>query len=176
MRFDNAGNRRHDVANSVEYDVEVKRDKNTASCAIMITVMNYPISPEALNFRAGVWQGTGQENRVLTFTGFTLDVGNRLFKNGLVAGAQKTPIVTAAFASKGFNSFGRLYDVDMGDGGRGANTADAQTAIDFLTAVWGGDFDIAFVAKGVPLERTYHIAAGPPLNIIQRFKDCLEAL
>jgi hypothetical protein len=120
--------------------------------------------------------GKDPDNHVTAFTGFTLDVGNLLFQNGLIAGTQKTPLATAAFASKSFNSFGRLYDVDMGDGGRGANTADAQTAFDFLTAVFSGDFEIAFIAKGVPLERAYHIVDGPPPNIIRKFKDCMEAL
>src|SRR5262249_30354784 len=159
---------------AIEYNVEIKREKTAASCAIMVTVMNFPISPEALNFRAGVWQGIGQDNRISTFTGFTLDVGNLQFRNGIIAGTQKTPIATAAFASKRFNSFGRLYEVDLGDGGRGANTADPETGVAFLTAVFGGDFEIAFIAKGVPLERTYHIADGPPTDVVRRFQTCLD--
>jgi hypothetical protein len=40
---------------------------------------------------------------------------------------------------------------------------------DFLKAVWGGDFDIALKAKSLPLERSYHILAGPPPSIIRQF-------
>jgi hypothetical protein len=161
---------------SVEYTVEIKHEKSAASCTIMVTILNYPISPEALNFRAGVWQGKVKENQFETLTGFTLDVGNLQFKNGLIVGTQKTPIAGAAFGSKTFNSLGRLYEMDMEDGGRGAMTVDTGTALDFLRAVWGGDFDIAFKAKSLPLERSYHILAGPPPSIVQQFKDCLDTL
>jgi hypothetical protein len=164
------------IPNSVEYTVEIKHEKSAASYTIMVTILNYPISPEALNFRAGVWQGKVQDDQFESLTGFTLDVGNLQFKNGLIIGTQKTPIADAAFGSKTFNSLGRLYAMDMEDGGRGAMTVDMGTALDFLKAVWGGDFDIAFNAKSLPLERSYHILAGPPPSIIRQFKDCLDTL
>ena len=162
---------------SVEYDIEAKHDKIAASCTIMLTVLNYPISPEALNFRAGVWRGTDPATRPAgTFAGFTLDVGNLLFENGVITGTQKTPLARAAFGSTKFNSVGRLYEADMGDGGRGANTVDPQTALDFMTAVFEGNFDIAFTAKDLPLQRTYHISDAPPASIVQRFHECMGAL
>jgi hypothetical protein len=140
----------------------------------MMTALNYPVSPEALNFRAGVWQGIDQNSRSVSLTGFTLDVGNLKFQNGLIVGT--TPLAAAAFASRSFNSFGRLYDVDMEDGGHGAHTADPHVAIDFLTAVWAGDFEVAFAAKNIPLERTYHISSAPSADVIRQFKDCLGTL
>jgi hypothetical protein len=110
------------IPNSVEYTVEIKHEKSAASCTIMVTILNYPISPEALNFRAGVWQGKVQDDQFETLTGFTLDVGNLQFKNGLIIGTQKTPIADAAFGSKTFNSLGRLYEMESacGEPRRGA--------------------------------------------------------
>jgi hypothetical protein len=87
-----------------------------------------------------------------------------------------TKLAKAAFVSKFFNSAGRLFDTDFGDGGKGATTTDESNGEAFLTAFRNGDFDISFVAQDGSEERTYHVSDPPPPSVVQRFSDCLKTL
>ena len=154
--------------------MEVKREKTAASCAITLVILNLPASPEALNFRALVAKGI--EPETLTFTGFSLDVGNLKFSQGLPSVTEVTKLANIAFVSRGFNSAGRLFEGDFGNGGRGAMTSDENNGDAFLTAFRGGDFDISFVAQDGSEERTYHVTDPPPSSVVQRFSDCLKTM
>ncbi|MGA8689586.1 MAG: hypothetical protein WB662_06680 [Methyloceanibacter sp.] len=105
-----------------------------------------------------------------------MDVGNLKFSQSLPSGTEATKLAKAAFGSKSFNSAGRLFDTDFGNGGRGATTTDDSTGEAFLTAFLKGDFDISFVAQDGSEERQYHVSDPPPSSVIQRFDDCLSKI
>jgi hypothetical protein len=162
------------VGKSVDYNVEVKRDRTAASCALLISIDNLPASPEVANFRALVTVGIDPHTAV--FVGFSLDVGNYRFSQGQPTGIDVTKLAKAVFVSKDFNSAGRLFATDFKDGGRGALTRDETNGDAFLTALWSGDFDISFVAQDGSEERTYHLADSPPPSIIKQFGDCVATM
>jgi len=161
------------VPEKVEYGVEAKLSNPSAgSCLIGASLSS--TAPEVVNFRAGAWSGSNNGSRQM-YLGFTLDVGNWIYKDGLPIALKRTPVSETFFASKTFNSRGRFYDVDFGDGGHGQITGDASVGSLFLFAVYVGNFDITFSAPGID-ERTYHVNEAPAPPVLADYHRCLDAL
>ena len=53
------------IPKSLQYDVEVKSEKTATSCAITLMIVNVPTSPESLNFRALVAEGTALQTPIV---------------------------------------------------------------------------------------------------------------
>lgn len=158
---------------SVSFGVDSNTDPAASSCDLVVTILNYPASPEIANFRAKVLTKNGSHSAII---GFTLDVANMKYENGVPTHLDKTPLARASFASPTMNTSGRFYDTDVGGGGAGASTMDAATGSQFILAVTSGDFDISFSAKSPPEERTYHVTSAPPLAVINKFRDCVRGI
>jgi hypothetical protein len=161
------------IPKSIQYEVEAKHEKTAAYCAIRLTILNMPISPEVLKFRALVTKSTRSESAAV---GFSLEVGDSKFNRGPRMGIEVTKLAEAAFVSAGFNSVGRFFGADFGGGRRGAITTDGTVGEAFLAAFLKGDFDISFVAQAGSLERTYYVSETPPPSVVQAFNDCLKAI
>lgn len=160
------------VPRNIQYEFEVKEDAYAKSCNVLLLLLNIP-SPEAVNFHFIVSQ---RKSDGLTFVGFSLDVGDLKFVNGLPAGTNKAVLSSAAFISPTFSSVGRLNGGPIADGGVLESTADPQVYTYYLTAFLGGDFQIQFERKGIPATRTYTVEEKPPTNVISQFSDCVSSL
>jgi hypothetical protein len=161
------------IPEKVDYGFEAKSsDPDAGSCVIRATLSSF--TPEIVDFRAGVWAASNN-GRPKMVAGFILDVGVWAYKNHKPVALNKTPISEAFFSSKTFNSRGRLYDVDFGDGGRGELTGDGSVGGLFMLAVNTGDYDLTFAAQGID-ERTYHVAVPPAAYVLVQYQDCFDAL
>jgi hypothetical protein len=141
-----------------EWSFERKAGSGAQTCNLILTMVNIPASPESVNVHFIV----GAMGNASVY-GFTLDVGDMFFKNGQPERIDKVPIQSAQFLSQAFNSPGRMFAADAGDGGIMISTRDPNTAAEFLKVVLGGDFKIAFKRDGGTVSRLYavHQRASP---------------
>ena len=156
---------------NLSYEIEVKEDDQAKSCNIMLLLVNLP-APEVVNFRL---VATHRKTQTVTFLGFSIDVADMIFANGLPAGNRKIPLSSAAFESALFNSAGRLNGGAVADGGVLESTADSQIATAFLQSFLTGEFSITFSRSGVSGTRTYQINAPVPVEVRTRFFECISS-
>jgi len=160
------------VPRTMQYEFEVKEDGVGKTCNLVLILMNIP-SPETVNFHFIVAQ---QKSTAVTFVGFTLDVGDLSFSNGLPAGEEKAVLSSGAFISSTFSSVGRLNGGPINDGGIFETTADAQVYAPYLMAFLSGGFQIQFERRGVPGSRVYEVDQKPPLDVVAQFQTCVSSL
>lgn len=170
--FSTSGHAETLVAGSIEYEAEVKEDAIAKSCNIALVLLSLP-SPEAVNFHFIVAQ---QKSDGLTFVGFSIDVGDLKFENGLVAGTEKASLSSAAFISPSFSSVGRLNGGPVPDGGVLESTADPNVYTSYLLAFLSGKFQISFRRDGFPGLRSYDVQQKPPPKVVSQFEDCVSSL
>jgi hypothetical protein len=147
---------------NVKYEAEIKEDRAAKSCNLMLLLLNIP-SPESVNFRLLTAQ---QKSDGRTFVGFSLDVGDLKFTNGMPAGSTKAVLSSAAFISPSFSSVGRLNGGPIADGGVVELTDNPLTSSEYTIAFLSGGFQIHFERKGVPGSRTYDVREKAPPNVI----------
>lgn len=156
----------------IQYEFAQTNSGGLRKCSIVLLLLNVP-SPETVNFQLMVIHKppTGP-----SFAGFSMDVGDLKFVNGLPGGAQKATLASAAFVSPSFSSVGRLNGGPVADGGVLQSSADPATIAGFVIAFSSGNFALSFVRDGVPGSRTYQVASPPPPDVRQQFYRCVEAL
>lgn len=155
---------------SAKYEFEIKDSQIVRSCHLLLILLNPP-RPEVVKFT--ILFDFKKETHKAVF-GFIADVGDEMFKDGRFSGIRKAYLSSSQFTSKNFNSVGRMYPLNMGDGGVGAATSDIQDAFAYLTAVEHGNFAITFVRQGSPSSRTYLINQPPPPETMNKFLDCVS--
>jgi hypothetical protein len=155
-----------------KYEVEVKEDQAAKSCNLMLLLLNIP-SPETVNFRLITAQ---QKSDGRTFVGFSVDVGDLRFANGVPAGSNKAVLSSAAFISPSFSSVGRFNGGPTADGGVLEMTTDPVVYSQYTMAFLSGGFQIHFERKGVPGTRTYDVKQQAPANVVAQFAACVSSL
>jgi hypothetical protein len=162
----------------IEYTAETTADASGMVCKISLAVFS-PNRPETLNFNAlvyvaatptpqGLWGSTGY--------GYTLDVGEIAYQNGLPSGVTKKRISDSVFTSPSFSSSGRMFPTAMPDGGLAAYTKDGATGKALIDAVLLGSFAISFHEAGIEGYRTYSVRKAMSSNEAQKFVACLKTL
>lgn len=155
-----------------EWSFERKTGGGAETCNLILSMFNAPVSPESVNVHFLV----GVRGNASVF-GFTVDVGDIVFSGGRPQRIDKVPIQSAAILSETFNSPGRMYSTDAGDGGLAIATPDPVIATQMLTVAIGGDFKIAFTRDGGRVSREYIVHQQPSPADLQQFTACtMEAL
>jgi hypothetical protein len=154
----------------IQYDFEIKDDQVARACHALLLITNFP-KPEAVKFTIIF---TFKKGAHAAFVGFAVDVGDMQYQDGKPKGITKIPLASAEFTSKTFDSAGRMYATDMGDGGVGASTNDINDSAAFVSAFASGEFAITFTRQGSPSSRTYVINQPPPIEVLKKFLDCAQ--
>ena len=154
---------------ATEWSFERKTGGGAETCNLILSMVNVPVSPESVNVHFLV----GGMGNVSAY-GFTVDVGDMFFSNGRPQRIDKVPIQSAALLSEMFNSPGRMYSTDAGDGGLMIATPDPMIALQFLAVAIGGDFRIAFTRDGGRVSREYIVHQQPSPADLQQFSACTK--
>jgi hypothetical protein len=157
-------------ANNLEYRFESEESAISKSCRVSLALINLS-APEGVNFKLLAVRGKVQK---VTFIGFSLDVGDMVFVNGLPMGMQKATLSSAVYESSSFTSAGRLNGGPIDDGGIMVTTGDMGTADAFLGSFWDGSFTLSFVRTGTTTTRSYQVTTAPPSDVRKRFFECIS--
>jgi hypothetical protein len=152
---------------TVQFDAENKQDAQGHTCNLMAMIVD-PSRPEAVNFRL-----IHALSPQALFFGFSLDVGDMRYQNGLPAGLNKVALASGDISTTSFSSDGRMYGGPAPDGGISKSTMDKATAEnlwqDFLT----GKFSIHFRRANANAQpRTYIIDKPIPAESLSKYLAC----
>lgn len=157
---------------AIKYDFEEKHNAGATTCNLMLMLLNYP-APETVNFR--LITAANRQNGPL-FVGFSMDVGDTEFKNGVPVGIRKVGLTEAAFSSSSFSSQGLLNSTLASDGGILASTTDGNDGGRFINAFVAGNFTISFRRNDAEETRAYRINEGPSREVFDKFRFCTKSL
>ena len=88
---------------SVQFDFEQKGDAQNRTCNLM-TMITDPSRPEVVNFRI-----IHALSPTTLFFGYSLDVGDMRYQNGLPAGLDHVALARGEVSTKDFSSEGSMY-------------------------------------------------------------------
>ena len=152
---------------TIRFDAEDKQDDQSRVCGLMTMIVDQS-RPEALNFR--VIHTISPKS---LFFGFSLDVGDIHYQNGLYAGLDKIILASGDVSTGAFNSQGRMYGGQTSDGGVLKSTMDEETARMLWLGVLSGDFSIHLLRATPGAEpRTYVISTAPSPDALSKYLAC----
>jgi hypothetical protein len=155
---------------AIQYDFEMKGDDAAKTCNVMLMILNLP-APEIVNFRFIAMKDGRREQVIL---GFSVDVADAIFWNGLPAGRTPVRLQSAEFVSPSFASSGRMHGNVLADGGVLMSTNDPQTMSDFQRAFLSGRFKINFTRAGNPTSRGYSISQPASEGVLKQMVTCIN--
>ena len=164
---------------TVNYDVKMRQGQEAAECHLLVSVWNFPKSPETIEFRLTFKVSKKVPQAIV---GFIVSVGDVASDKGKPVWFTHAWLTSAAVYASGFNSPGQLYGGPDGDGGVyggptgggevSMSTNDSTTAAALASVVSAGDYVIEFTRQGAPTSRAYHIAQAPSIDVLNRYQKC----
>jgi len=152
---------------SVQFDFEQKGDAQNRTCNLM-TIITDPSRPEVVNFR--IIQALSPTT---LFFGYSLDVGDMRYQNGLPAGLDHVALARGEVSTKDFSSEGSMYGGPTPDGGILKSTLDQQPVGNLWQGIVAGDFSLHLLrATPGAQPRTYVIAKAPSPGPLAQYLAC----
>jgi hypothetical protein len=107
------------------------------------------------------------------FFGFSLDVGDMRYQNGLPAGVDRAALARGDVSTGSFSSQGSMYGGPAPDGSVLKSTLDQDTARKLWQGVPSGDFSIHLLrATQGAQPRTYVVSTPPPRGPLANYLAC----
>jgi hypothetical protein len=152
---------------TVQFDAEVKKDTQARTCNLMTMIVD-KARPEVVNFR--IIHALSPQ---AIFLGFSLDVGDMRYQNGLPAGLDHAVLARGDVSTGSFSSEGRMYGGPTPDGGILKSTMDQETATNLWLGVLSGHFSLHLLrATPGAQPRTYQIATPPSRDALGKYLAC----
>lgn len=158
-------------SDSVQFDFEQKGDAQNRTCNLMTMIMD-PSRPEVVNFRI-----IHALSPTTLFFGYSLDVGDMRYQNGLPAGFNRVALAHGDVGTKDFSSEGSMHGGPTPDGRILKSTLDQQTAENLWRGIVAGDFSLHLLrATPGAQPRTYVIAKAPSRGPLAQYLACSDEI
>jgi len=152
---------------SVQFDFEQKGDAQNRTCNLITMIMD-PSRPEIVNFRI-----IHALSATTLFFGYSLDVGDMRYQNGLPAGLDQVALARGDVGTKDFSSEGSMYGGPTPEGGILKSTLDQQAVGNLSQGIVAGDFSLHLLrATPGAQPRTYVIAKAPSPGPLAQYLAC----
>jgi hypothetical protein len=152
---------------TVQFDFEAKADVQGRTCNLMAMILD-PSRPEVVNFRI-----IHALSPMALFFGFSLDVGDMRYQNGLPAGVDHAVLARGDVSAGSFSSEGSMYGGPAPDGGIVKSTMDGETAGKLWQGILSGNFSIHLLrATPGAKPRTYVVSETPTREALSKYLAC----